>query len=65
MILLLVALVLALVGLLVCWRRRPRDVFVVHFSNYFPREVDSTWTTREAAEARAAELDGDWRVEEW
>lgn len=44
------------------WRRR---VFVVYFSNYFPREVDSMWPTLEEAERRAGELDGDWNVEEW
>lgn len=40
----------------------------VHYGNYFPREVDSTWDTKEEAEKRADELNGEtdtmWRVEE-
>ena len=38
--------------------------FNVYQGNYFPREIDSTWPTREQAEARVGELDGDWRIEE-
>ena len=43
--------------------------FRVVFANYFPREVDSTHSTREEAERRADELNAGldwdaWRVEE-
>jgi hypothetical protein len=44
-------------------------VYVVKFSNYHPAEIDSIWSTKENALARADELNafagGDWRVEEW
>jgi hypothetical protein len=38
--------------------------YSVIYGNYFPREVDSVWTTRKAAQDRAEELGGMWEVEE-
>lgn len=38
-------------------------IWQVYYSNYFPREVDSTWATEAQAEKRAAELKGPWNVE--
>lgn len=54
---------------------KPRkSAFNVIYGNYFPREVESSWWTREKAEARIAELEaeqesaglgiGMWEVEE-
>ncbi len=40
------------------------SVWVVYYGNYFPREVDSVWLTRDGAEQRASILVG-FRVEEW
>jgi hypothetical protein len=40
-------------------------VWVVRYENYDPAEVDSIWTTEAGAKTRQAELDGDWRVEQW
>jgi hypothetical protein len=37
-------------------------IYSVVFSNYEPEEVDSCWATRELAEQRAEEMEGDWRV---
>ena len=37
-------------------------IYVVCYSNYHPREVDSLWLHEEDADARVDELDGDWRV---
>lgn len=39
-------------------------VFAVINGNYFPREVDSLWTTREGARKRADHLGGMWDVED-
>lgn len=39
-------------------------VYAVVFGNYFPRELDSLWKTKEMADTRADSLDGDWRVVE-
>ncbi len=44
--------------------RKPSIVYLVCFSNHDPWEVDSAWSTREAAQRRADALPGDWRVGE-
>lgn len=44
-------------------RLRKPHRWSVFYGNYFPREVDSVHVTKEAADARAEELDGDWNVE--
>lgn len=40
-------------------------VWAVVYSNYFPAEVDSLWKTKEKAEERAEELQGEWHAQEW
>lgn len=40
-------------------------VWVVVYGNYFPAEVDSIWKTKELAEQKADELQGEWHAEEW
>ncbi len=37
-------------------------VYAVVYSNLYPREIDSLWTTEELAEKRTEVLHGDWRV---
>jgi len=44
---------------------KPMTAWVVVFSNYYPAEVDSIWKTKELAEQKADELQGDWHVQEW
>ena len=39
--------------------------FAVVYSNYFPREVDSIWSTRDKAESRACQVGQEWHVVEW
>jgi hypothetical protein len=40
-------------------------VYVVHWSNHHPREVESIWRFRADAERHANLMGGDWRVETW
>jgi hypothetical protein len=42
-----------------------RSVWAVVHSNFFPREIDSLWSTRELAQKRADQLGDSWRPEEW
>ena len=47
---------------------KQKTVWCVIYGNYFPREIDSIWATREDALARAEELNNDdfaWEVVEW
>lgn len=45
---------------------RKRVVWVVHYGNYYPPEVDSIWSTKEKAQQRIDELDetdpGPWEM---
>ena len=38
-------------------------LYLVVYGNYWPLEVASIWSTKEAAQKRADELPGDWRVD--
>ena len=38
--------------------------FAIVYSNYFPREIDSLWSTKEKAELRLKELSSEWRIVE-
>lgn len=41
-------------------------VYVLHYGNYFPVEVEAVYSNREAAEAhRAALKDSAWEISEW
>lgn len=42
----------------------PVTIYLVVFSNYSPWEVDSIWSTYDAAQQHADSLAGDWRVGE-
>lgn len=48
---------------------KEKQIWTVHYGNYFPREVESCWNTKEEAEKRVEELeeenpaDSMWRVE--
>lgn len=37
-------------------------VYLVAYSNYWPLEAESVWSTKELAQARVNDLSGDWRV---
>ena len=41
-----------------------KAIYLVVYSNYWPLEFESIWSTFEAAQQRADELVGDWRVAE-
>ena len=40
-------------------------VYLVVYGNYWPWEVESVWSSKEAAQGRADELPGDWVVAEF
>ena len=40
-------------------------IYKVIFGNYYPREVDSEYKTKEEAQKRADELGDRWEVEEY
>ena len=44
---------------------KPECVGVVRYGNYEPAEVDSIWTTEEAAKKRCNDLGGMWDVVSW
>jgi len=41
-----------------------RTLYLVVYGNYWPREVESVWTSLDAALRRSNALPGDWRVAE-
>jgi hypothetical protein len=42
-----------------------RTVWLVCFGNYYPREINSIWATKELAQQQAESLGSGWDVEEW
>jgi len=42
----------------------PTTLYLVVYGNYYPLEVDSIWSTKEAAYERADKLGGMWGVAE-
>lgn len=46
-------------------KQEPTTIYVVHYSNYEPKEVDSNWRTMEQAEKRVKELNNSmWEISE-